>query len=114
MSTNISNYKMHVGDKGTTFQAIVKEELTDLTLAIVDLTNTDEQFIEIKRPGHDSDIFPATIVGLPSTGLLQYVTPVNTDSYLDQMGQIKWRAIVRVTATQGYFKGEWIVDKVNP
>ena len=31
----VSNYKMHVGDKGTTFQAIVKEELADLTLADV-------------------------------------------------------------------------------
>jgi len=112
MSTNVSNYKIHVGDKGTSFQAIMKEELADKTLADINPADLTDQLMEIKRPGHDAEIFSATVVGTNPL-IIEYK---NTDpAYLDQAGQIKWRGKVLVAnISADYFKGEWIVDKVNP
>jgi len=101
-----------VGDKGTRFQAVIEEEDANGTHSIIDLSQTDQQVMQIVRPGRTSvDEFTASIIGPSINGLIEYK---NTNAaFLDKPGQIKWRGKVRFTATQDIFYGEWIYDKVT-
>lgn len=106
-----------IGQIGTSFYAAVDEpdtfdsEGNVLTYKLVNLTNanTNDLFIEFKRPDKTTFTKAATVFGSPANGVLNFNDSVGI---LDQVGDWEWRGIAGFN-DGSHYPGSWILTSVG-